>query len=105
MASNQVRAITGVLGRNPDDYWRSWHRVRARSLADVTALLAITGFPSRMSRSPFDKAWWRSLEVVEFATLAWVDWTAMRLLMGILYPLRPNRIAVLDARSAPKKYW
>ena len=28
----------------------------------------------------------------------------MRLLMGILYPLRPNRIAILGARGAPKRY-
>ena len=34
---------------------------------------------------------------------AW-DWTAMRLLTGILHPLRRNRIAVLGARSAPKRY-
>jgi len=32
-------------------------------------------------------------------------WTAMRLLAGVLYPLRRNRIAVLGARSAPKRYW
>ena len=32
------------------------------------------------------------------------NWTAMRLLMRILYPLRRNRIAVLGARSAPKRY-
>ena len=31
-------------------------------------------------------------------------WTARRLLTGILYPLRWNRIAVLVARSAPKRY-
>ena len=31
-------------------------------------------------------------------------WTAMRLLTGILYPLRRNRIAVLGARSAPKRH-
>ena len=31
-------------------------------------------------------------------------WTAMRLRTGILYSLRRNRIAVLGARSAPKRY-
>src|SRR5258705_10698658 len=31
------------------------------------------------------------------------NWTAMRFLAWILYPLRRNRIAVLGARSAPKQ--